>query len=169
MYEGQRATTGEKRVVNLTRSSFAGQHRYATITWSGDIGSSWETMRRQVPEGLNFSASGEPYWTFDIGGFFVAPGQDWFRCGDYPQRGEDLGYRELYTRWLELGTFMPMMRSHGTDTPREIWRFGEEGTPFYDAIAKFIRLRASLVPYIYSLAGRVTLHSGTFLTPLGLA
>lgn len=169
IYEGQRAATGEKRVVNLTRSSFAGQHRYATVTWSGDIGSSWETLRRQVPEGLNFSASGEPYWTFDIGGFFVAPGQDWFRCGDYPQRGEDLGYRELYTRWLELGTFMPMMRSHGTDTPREIWRFGEEGTPFYDAIAKFIRLRAALVPYIYSLAGRVTLHSGTFLTPLGLA
>lgn len=169
IYEGQRASGSEKRVINLTRSSFAGQHRYATVTWSGDIGANWETLKRQIPEGLNFVASGEPYWSFDIGAFFTAPGKEWFRCGDYPQGCEDLGYRELYTRWLQLGTFMPMMRSHGTDTPREIWRFGEEGTPFYDAIAKFIRLRSALVPMIYSLAGQVTLHDGTFLTPMGLA
>lgn len=169
IYEGQRKTTGEKRVVNLTRSSFAGQHRYATITWSGDIGANWETLARQVPEGLNFCASGEPYWSFDIGGFFVAPGKEWFRCGEYPEGCEDLGYRELYTRWLELGTFLPMMRSHGTDTPREIWRFGEPGTMFYDAIAKFIRLRMGLLPYIYSLAASVSMEGDTFLTPLGLA
>lgn len=168
IYEGQRAVTGEKRVVNLTRSSFAGQHRYATITWSGDIGSNWETLSRQTPEGLNFSAAGEPYWSFDIGGFFASPGRDWFRTGEYPQGNQDLGYRELYTRWLQLGTFVPMMRSHGTDTNREIWNFGEEGTPFYDAIAKFIRLRMALLPYIYSQAAAVTRRGDTFLTPLGL-
>lgn len=169
IYEGQRKTTEEKRVVNLTRSSFAGQHRYAAITWSGDIGANWETLARQIPEGLNFCASGEPYWTFDIGGFFVSPGQEWFRCGEYPEGCKDLGYRELYTRWLQLGTFMPMMRSHGTDTPREIWRFGEPGTPFYDTIAKFIRLRMKLLPYLYSQAATVSMKGVTFLTALGLA
>lgn len=169
IYEGQRKTTEEKRVVNLTRSSFAGQHRYAATTWSGDIGANWETLARQIPEGLNFCASGEPYWTFDIGGFFVSPGKEWFRTGEYPDGCEDLGYRELYTRWLQLGAFMPMMRSHGTDTPREIWRFGEPGTPFYDAIAKFIRLRMSLLPYIYTQAAAVSQKGDTFLTPLGLA
>ena len=169
IYEGQRGETEEKRVVNLTRSSFAGQHRYATVTWSGDIGSNWETLKRQVPEGQNFSAAGEPYWSLDIGGFFAAPGEDWFRTGEYPQGSQDLGYRELYTRWLQLGTFLPMMRSHGADTNREIWNFGEEGTPFYDVIAKFIRLRMELLPYLYSQAAAVTRRNDTFLKPLGLA
>lgn len=170
IYEGQRAETGEKRVVNLTRSSYAGQHRYATITWSGDVRANWETLARQIPEGLNFSASGEPYWNLDIGGFFAAPSKrEWYRAGAYPDGCEDLGYRELYTRWLQYATFLPMMRSHGTDTPREIWNFGEEGSPFYDAIARFIRLRMVLLPYLYSLAAQVSLRDGTFLTPLGLA
>lgn len=169
IYEGQRKTISEKRVVNLTRSSFAGQHRYATITWSGDIGASWNTLARQIPEGLNFCASGEPYWSLDIGGFFVSPGKEWFRCGEYSDGCNDLGYRELYTRWIQLGTFLPMMRSHGTDTPREIWRFGEAGTPFYDAIAKFIRLRMAMLPYLYSLAAAVSMRGDTFLMPLGLA
>lgn len=174
IYEGQRKTTDQKRVVNLTRSSFAGQHRYATITWSGDIGANWETLARQIPEGLNFMASGEPYWSLDIGAFFVSPasvfpGKEWFRTGEYPEGCEDLGYRELYTRWLQFGTFLPVMRSHGTDTPREIWRFGEPGTPFYDAIARFIRLRMAMLPYIYSQASAVTMEGDTFLTALGLA
>ena len=168
IYEGQRGTSN-KRVVNLTRSSYAGQHRYATITWSGDIASSWDVLARQIPEGLNFCASGEPYWSFDIGGFFVAPGGGWFRAGGYKDGVDDLGYRELYVRWLELGAFLPMMRSHGTDTPREIWRFGEAGEPFYDAIAKYIRLRSELMPYIYSTAADVCFDGGAFMTPLGLA
>lgn len=153
IYEGQRKTTEEKRVVNLTRSSFAGQHRYGAVTWSGDISANWETLSRQIPEGLNFCASGEPFWSLDIGGFFVAPGKEWFRRGEYPMGCEDLGYRELYTRWIQLGTFLPMMRSHGTDTPREIWRFGEPGTPFYEAIKKFICLRSRLLPHLYSQGG----------------
>jgi alpha-D-xyloside xylohydrolase len=187
IYEGQRNTQGGKRVVNLTRSSYAGQHRYGTITWSGDVSATWETLRRSIPEGLNFCAAGEPYWTVDIGGFFIRNDPAlWFWRGDYDAgcRGltaadalapdprdtgcTDLGYWELYTRWLQYGAFLPIMRSHGTDAPREIWRFGEAGTPFYDTIAKYIRLRYRLIPYIYSLAAQVTFNSYTLMRPLAL-
>lgn len=178
IYEGQRSGSTGKRVVNLTRSSYAGQHRYGTITWNGDVSATWETLRRCIPEGVNFCASGEPFWTVDIGGFFVDHWPDlWFWRGDYSDgcRGltsmdarepdpddtgcRDLGYWELYTRWLQYAAFLPMFRSHGTDASREIWRFGEAGTPFYDAIARFIRLRYEMQPYLYALAARVT-HSG---------
>ncbi len=175
IYEGQRAATNSKRVLNLTRSAYAGQHRYGTVTWNGDITATWETLRCCIPEGVNFCASGEPYWTVDIGGFFV--GNDpslWFWRGDFPDgcrgltdmnamvpdpndRGcQDRGYWELYTRWLQYAAFLPMFRSHGTDAAREIWRFGEDGTLFYDVIARYIRLRYELMPYIYSLAAAVT-------------
>lgn len=156
IYEGQRSTTEEKRVVNLTRSAYAGQHRYGTITWSGDIAAKWETLKKQIPEGLNFCVNGEPYWTTDIGAFFTKNKRDlWFWDGDYNEGCSDLGYRELYVRWLQYATFLPMFRSHGTDTPREVWRFGEPGSMFYDTILRFIKLRYRLMPYIYSLAGMV--------------
>jgi alpha-D-xyloside xylohydrolase len=187
IYEGQRRTTGAKRVVNLTRSSYAGQHRYATVTWSGDISATWETLRRSIPEGVNFCVTGEPYWTLDIGGFFIRSDPTlWFWRGDYEAgcRGltdanalepdpkdtgcTDLGFWELYTRWLQYAVFLPMFRSHGTDAAREIWRFGEEGTPFYDTIAKYIRLRHQLIPYLYSLAAQVTLNSTTLMRAVAL-
>jgi alpha-D-xyloside xylohydrolase len=187
IYEGQRQANPSKRVVNLTRSSYAGQHRYATTTWNGDITATWKTLRRCIPEGLNFCASGEPYWSVDIGAFFVNHDPSlWFWRGDYPQGtrgltpadalepdpsdtgGSDLGYWELYTRWLQYATFLPIFRSHGTDVPREIWRFGDEGSPFYDTIAAYIRLRYRLIPYIYSLAAQVTLNSYTLLRALAL-
>lgn len=152
LYAGQRAATGDKRMCNLTRSSYAGQHRYGTITWSGDVSATWEVLRRHVPEGMNFCATGEPYWSTDIGAFFPngnwAP---WFYEGDFDAGVEDLGYRELFVRWAQYGALLPMMRAHGTGTPREIWRFGEKGEPFYNAIEKAIRLRYSLVPYLYTL------------------
>jgi alpha-D-xyloside xylohydrolase len=187
IYEGQRRATPDKRVLNLTRSSYAGQHRYATITWSGDICATWETLRRSIPEGVNFCVTGEPYWTLDIGGFFINNDPAlWFWRGDYDAgcRGltdanatgpdpkdtgcTDCGFWELYVRWLEYGVFLPMFRSHGTDAAREIWRFGEAGTPFYDAIAKYIRLRYQLIPYIYSLAAQVTLNSYTLMRAVAL-
>jgi len=187
IYEGQRAVTDTKRVVNLTRSSYAGQHRYATITWSGDICATWEALRRSIPEGVNFCAAGEPWWTVDIGGFFIAHDPKlWFWRGDYSDgcRGltdmhalgpdphdsgcRDLGYRELYARWVQYAAFLPMFRSHGTDAAREIWRFGEKGTPFYDAIERFIRLRYELMPYIYSLAAQVTLRGCAMLRAVAL-
>ncbi|MDY4139226.1 MAG: glycoside hydrolase family 31 protein [Eubacteriales bacterium] len=157
VYEGQRCETSGKRVLNLTRSSWAGQHRYGTFVWSGDVSATWETLRRQVPEGLNYCATGESSWTTDIGGFFPQTWEgSWFARGDFEDGVDDPGYRELYVRWLQLGMLLPMMRSHGTGTPREIWRFGERGTPWYDAIEKAIRLRSRLVPYLYTLADACT-------------
>lgn len=187
IYEGQRRNTSSKRVVNLTRSSYAGQHRYGTITWNGDICGTWETLRRCIPEGLNFCATGEPYWTVDIGGFFIDHDPKlWFWRGEYSAgcRGltdmnalepdpndtgcRDLGYWELYTRWVQYAVFLPMFRSHGTDAAREIWRFGKEGAPFYDTIASYIRLRYRLIPYIYSLAAQVTFHSSSMIRAVAL-
>ncbi|MGN1018791.1 MAG: TIM-barrel domain-containing protein [Aristaeellaceae bacterium] len=157
IYEGQRGETSGKRVLNLTRSSWAGQHRYGAFVWSGDVSATWETLRRQVPEGLNYCATGECYWTTDAGGFFPQTWEHaWFAKGDFEGGVDDPGYRELYVRWLQLGLLLPMMRSHGTGTPREIWRFGEKGDPWYDAIEKAIRLRSRLVPYLYALADECT-------------
>ena len=187
IYEGQRQATSAKRVVNLTRSGYAGQHRYSTICWNGDICATWKTLRNCIPEGVNFCATGEPFWTVDIGGFFINNDPElWFWRGDYADgcRGltdmnalepdsadtgcRDLGFWELYTRWVQYAAFLPMFRSHGTDTAREIWRFGDEGNPFYDAIAKFIRLRYQLIPYIYSLAAQVTLNGTPMLRAVAL-
>jgi alpha-D-xyloside xylohydrolase len=167
IYEGQRAITQGKRVVNLTRSAYAGQQRYSTITWSGDISANWETLRRQIPAGLNFCVTGLPYWTLDIGAFFVRKKPElWFWCGDYEKGVDDLGYRELYVRWFQYGAFLPMFRAHGTDTPREIWRFGNPGESVYDTLVKYLHLRYRLMPYIYSLAGQVTHQSYTMLRVL---
>jgi alpha-D-xyloside xylohydrolase len=167
IYEGQRSTMSGKRVLNLTRSAYAGQHRYGTITWSGDTSANWETLQRQIPAGLNFCVTGSPYWTADIGAFFVKNKPElWFWSGEYDQGVEDLGYRELYVRWFQYAAFLPMFRSHGTDTPREVWRFGEPGDMMYDSLVKFLRLRYRLMPYIYSLAGRVTHEDYTLLRAL---
>ena len=159
----RRAEQDGKRVVNLTRSGYAGQQRYGAIVWSGDIGGSFEEMKKQIAEGLNFCASGLPYWSLDIGGFFPSHGGATYNCGVPYRALSDPGYRELYVRWLQFGCFLPVMRSHGTTFPREIWRFGEAGEPFYDAIEKFIRLRYTLMPYIYSTAWQVTAHDATFI------
>lgn len=180
MYENQRKAAPDKRVLNLTRSGYAGIQQYGTILWSGDISATWEVLRRNIVEGLNMSASGMPYWTLDIGGFFVLkenwrkrgcfcsddPNMKWFWAGDYEEGLEDIAYRELYVRWLEYGVFLPMFRSHGTDVPREIWNFGEPGQPYYEAIRQNIELRYRLIPYIYSLAGNVWLKDQTMLRSL---
>jgi alpha-D-xyloside xylohydrolase len=167
MYEGQRLVTTAKRVVNLTRSAYLGQQRYATVTWSGDIAASWDTFRRQIADGLNFCATGMPYWTLDIGAFFVQRKPEmWFWHGDYDAGVADLGYRELYVRWFQYGAFLPMFRSHGTDISREIWRFGEPGEVMYDTLVKFLHLRYQLLPYIYSLAGWSTQQDYTMLRAL---
>lgn len=166
VWEGQRASGSPKRVLNLTRSAWAGQQRYGTFAWSGDVNASWETLRRQVPEGLNFCASGLPYWTTDVGGFFAASREPWFWRGDFDAGVADLGYRELFLRWFQYATFLPMLRAHGSDTPREIWHFGEPGSPIYDTLVRFIRLRKALVPYLYAVAGAVHLDGYTMMRPL---
>ena len=158
-----------KRLVNLTRSGYIGSQRAGAILWTGDITAKWSTLAKEVPALLNFSAAGVPYITTDIGAFFVRNGNQWFWSGDFDGGVNDLGYRELYTRWLQFGTFLPMFRSHGTDTPREPWRFGEPGTPFYDAILSSIHLRYRLLPYFYSLAGAIHHEDASFIRPLAFA
>lgn len=150
VYEGQRAASSDKRVVILTRSAYAGQQRNATVTWSGDIQSKWEILQQQIPAGLNFVASGVPYWNTDIGGFF---GND----PDNPQ------FRELFTRWFQFGAFCPMFRVHGTDKPKEVWRFDPETQKI---LIDVINLRYHLLPYIYSVSWMVTNSGYTMMRPL---
>ena len=157
VYDHQRSVSSAKRVFILTRSAFAGQQRYGANTWSGDIVSSWKALREQISAGLNFSLSGIPYWNSDIGGFFL-----W----NFPKGLNDPNYRELYVRWMQFGGFCPMMRSHGTDAPREIYQFGRKGERIYDAIEKAITLRYALLPYIYSASWDVTAHQSTMMRAL---
>jgi len=159
----------EKRVCNLTRSAYTGQQRYGTIMWSGDIDAKWSTLREQISNGLNFCASGMPYWTLDVGAFFVKHSDIWYWKGDYNNTTEDLGYRELFARWYQWACFLPVFRVHGTDCRRELWYFGDKGEPFYDAIEKANKLRYELMPYIYSQAGKVWLEDGLMMKPLSFA
>ena len=162
VYQAQRSTQSDKRVFIMTRSSFAGQQHYGSNMWSGDVNSSWDMLRKQVPAGLSFSLTGNPNFNSDIGGFF---------CGAYNTRGPGSAprnpqYQELYLRWMQYGLFCPVFRSHGADAPREIWQFGKKGEPVYDAIEETIRLRYQLLPYIYSTAWQVTSNNESYLRPL---
>ena len=181
IYEHQRAACSTKRVANLTRSGSLGSQRYGTILWSGDIAATWDVLKHQIAEGLSMSMSGIPYWTLDAGAFFTgtlecwrrfinnpdAEGpQPWFWHGLFEKGVEDLGYRELYVRWLQLAAYLPMMRPHGTDTPREPWNFGEKGSVYYDTIVKYIEKRYAMLPYTYSLAWKVYREDYTILRSL---
>ncbi|MBN1184171.1 MAG: DUF5110 domain-containing protein [Bacteroidales bacterium] len=157
VYSNQRKASSDKRVFILTRSAFAGQQRYAANTWSGDVVASWDALRNQISAGLNFSLCGIPHWNSDIGGFFL-----W----DYKNPLTNADYRELYVRWLQFGTFCPMMRSHGADAPREIYQFGQKGDNIYDAIEKYINLRYLLLPYIYSVSWDVTANQSSMMRAL---
>jgi alpha-D-xyloside xylohydrolase len=152
VYAGQRRDAPEKRVFILTRSAFSGEQRYAAATWSGDIGSDWETLRRQIPAGLDYMAAGLPYWTTDCGGFFRPSGQY-----------TDAGYHELFIRWFEYATFCPLQRVHGYRTDTEFWRFG---TNVEQQAHRYLDLRCRLLPYIYSQAARVTFDGSTLMRPL---
>ena len=162
VYEKQRKESGEKRVFIMTRSSYAGHQHYGSNMWSGDVNSSWDMLRKQVPAGLSFSLTGNPNFNTDIGGFF---------CNAYNTRGpgsapQNPQFQELYVRWMQYGLFCPVFRSHGADAPREIWQFGKKGEPVYDAIEKQIRLRYRLIPYLYSTAWQVTSANDSYLRPL---
>ena len=153
VYEGQRKDRPDQRVFILTRSAFLGQQRYAAATWSGDIGNSWETLRRQVPAGLNFVAAGMPYWTTDTGGFFRPGG------GQY----QDKGFHERFIRWFQYSTFCPLQRVHGYQTDTEFWRYGSE---VEKEAKRYLNLRYRLFPYIYSEAARMTFQGTTLMRPL---
>ena len=169
IYNGQRGIDNNTRVFLLTRSGFAGLQRYSTATWSGDIATRWEDMKAQIAAGLNFAMSGIPYWTMDIGGFcvenrYVAGQQLWNNTktenADYKE------WRELNTRWYQFGAFCPLYRAHGQYPFREIWEIAPEGHPAYNSVVYYTRLRYSLMPYIYSLAGMTWLKDYTIIRPL---
>ena len=162
VYEAQRKESEKKRVFIMTRSAFAGQQHYGSNMWSGDVASSWDMLRKQIPAGLSYTLTGNPNFNTDIGGFF---------CGSYNTKGggsapRNPQYQELYVRWMQYGLFCPVFRSHGADAPREIWQFGKKGEPVYDAIEQMIRLRYRLIPYLYSTAWQVTSNNESYMRPL---
>ena len=173
IYNGQRSVwkgkANEPRVFLLTRSGFAGEQRFSTATWSGDIGTRWEDMRAQMTAGLNYSISGLPFWGMDQGGFcvenrYVAAQQLFDRTG---QENEDLKeWRELQTRWNQFGTFIPLFRSHGQWPLREIWNIAPDNHPAYQSFVYYDKLRYRLMPYLYSMAGWAHFKDYTLMRPL---
>lgn len=169
IYNGQREADTDRRVFLLTRSGFAGLQRYSTATWSGDIATRWEDMKAQISAGLNFSISGIPYWSMDIGGFCVEKRyENGFK--HYNKTGKENDdhkeWRELNTRWYQFGAFAPIFRSHGQYPYREIYNIAPEGHPAYKSIAYYTRLRYHLMPYIYTLAGMTWHDDYTIMRPL---
>ena len=160
IYNGQRSVwkgkDNEPRVFLLTRSGFAGEQRFSTATWSGDIGTRWEDMRAQMTAGLNYSMSGIPFWGMDQGGFcvenrYVAAQQIFNNTG---VENEDLKeWRELQARWSQFGAFIPLFRVHGQWPTREIWNIAPDNHPAYKSFVYYDKLRYRLMPYLYSLAG----------------
>jgi alpha-D-xyloside xylohydrolase len=153
VYEGQRKTTSEKRVCIITRSAFLGQQRYGTINWSGDVGGNWDAYRKQIVAGLNYSITGMPYWTTDIGGFFRP---------DKSQYTDEM-YQELLIRWYQWGAFNPIFRIHGFQSETEPWHYNQK---VQEDMQKMLNLRYRLLPYIYSEAWQVTKNGSTIMRPL---
>ena len=154
VYDHWRAATDRKRIFILTRSAFLGQQRNATTIWSGDVMGTFFDFRKQIAAGLNFEVSGIPYWTTDIAGY------GW----PYERDTRDPSYQELYTRWYEFGVFCPIFRTHGhrVNNTNEIFSYGPQ-TP---TLIAYDKLRYRLLPYIYSLAWRVTNDDYTIMRPL---
>ena len=140
------------------RNGFAGLQRYSTATWSGDIGTSWTDMRMQMAAGLDFSMSGIPFWGMDIGGFSV--------MGKFYDKANEGEWQELQTRWHQFGTFVPLFRTHGQWPRRELWNIAPEGSPAYESILWYMKLRYRLMPYLYSLAGAVNREDYTIMRGL---
>ncbi|MFL5741546.1 MAG: TIM-barrel domain-containing protein [Flavisolibacter sp.] len=160
IYEGQRASNPNARVFILTRSAFAGSQRYAAATWSGDISSRWHEMKNQISAGVNFSMSGIPYWTMDIGGFAVERRFEHLNDQDLDE------WRELMTRWYQFGAFVPLFRVHGQFPYREIFNIAPESHPAYQSMLFYDHLRYRLLPYIYSLAGKAWQNNYTLMRGL---
>ena len=169
IYNGQRSVNPNQRVFLLTRSGFAGEQRYSTATWSGDIGTRWEDMRAQMTAGLNYSMSGLPFWGMDQGGFCVE-NRYMQAQSEYERTGvenEDLKeWRELQARWSQFGTFIPLFRVHGQWPLREIWNLAPENHPCYQSFVYYDKLRYRLMPYLYSMAGWVHLKDYTMMRGL---
>ena len=169
IYNGQRSVNPNQRVFLLTRSGFAGEQRYSTATWSGDIATRWEDMRAQMTAGLNYSMAGLPFWGMDQGGFcvenrYVAAQQEFDKTG---KENADLKeWRELQARWNEFGCFVPLYRTHGQWPTREVWNIAPADHPAYKSIVFYDKLRYRLMPYLYSMAGMVHFKDYTMMRGL---
>ena len=173
IYNGQRSLfkgkANEPRVFLLTRSGFAGEQRYSTATWSGDIATRWEDMRAQMTAGLNYSMSGVPFWGMDQGGFcvedrYVAAQQEFDKTG--AENSDLTEWRELQTRWNQFGCFIPLYRAHGQWPLREVWNIAPEDHPCYQTIVYYDKLRYRMMPYLYSMAGWAHLKDYTLMRAL---
>jgi alpha-D-xyloside xylohydrolase len=160
IYEGLRETKPDQRVFILTRSAFAGSQRYSAASWSGDIGSRWEEMKLQIPAATNFSISGIPYWTMDIGGFALE------RRYEHPNARDLDEWRELNTRWLQFGAFVPLFRVHGQFPYREMFNIAPDNHPAYQSMLWYNKFRYRLMPYIYTLAAKTYYDNYTIMRPL---
>ena len=169
IYNGQRSVNPNQRVFLLTRSGFAGEQRYSTATWSGDIATRWEDMRAQMTAGLNYSMAGLPFWGMDQGGFcvenrYVEAQQEFDKTG---KENADLKeWRELQARWNQFGCFVPLYRAHGQWPLREVWNIAPADHPAYKTIVAYDKLRYRLMPYLYSMAGMVHLKDYTMMRGL---
>ena len=152
VYDGLRKDDPNRRGMIFTRSGFSGIQRYGSVLWSGDVGNDWQTFRYQISSGLNFVATGLPWWTYDAGGFF--------RPGD---QHTNVDYIERMIRWIQAGTFLPLMRVHGYMSDTEPWRYGKDAQRI---ITDYIRLRYRLLPYIYSETAKVSMEGSTLMRPL---
>ncbi len=170
-YNGMRADMKERALI-LSRDSYLGAQHNGAIFWSSDISPNWDTLKRQVPTGINFVASGMPYWSTDIGGWQGLPSRhipihppllDPSDARDNVGNYDD--YPELYTRWFEYGAFQPNFRSHGTRPHNEVWSYGKQAEPILE---KYLRLRYQLMPYIYSLGWQAHETGAPFMRGLFL-
>ena len=169
IYNGQRSVNPNQRVFLLTRSGFAGEQRYSTATWSGDIATRWEDMRAQMTAGLNYSMAGLPFWGMDQGGFcvenrYVAAQQEFDKNGT--ENADLKEWRELQARWNQFGCFVPIYRAHGQWPLREVWNIAPADHPAYKTIVAYDNLRYRLMPYLYSMAGMVHLKDYTMMRGL---
>ena len=169
IYNGQRSVNPNQRVFLLTRSGFAGEQRYSTATWSGDIATRWEDMRAQMTAGLNLSLAGHPFWGMDQGGFcvenrYVKAQQEFDKTGN--ENADLKEWRELQTRWNQFGCFVPLYRTHGQWPTREVWNIAPADHPAYKTIVAYDKLRYRIMPYLYSMAGMVHLKDYTMMRAL---
>lgn len=155
IYDGYRRDEPNERALILSRDGYLGVQHNGAMVWSSDIFPTWDTLKRQVPTGLDVTASGLNYWSNDTGGWQGLPA---VHHGPHPPLldpsdarnnvGGDEDYPELYTRWFEYATFLPIMRTHGTRRYNEVWSYGKQAEPILE---QYLRLRYTLMPYIYSL------------------
>ena len=172
LYDGFRKDEPNRRALILSRDAFTGAQANGTIFWSSDIYPTWDTYRRQIPTGLNFTASGMAYWSNDTGGWQELPK---VHHPAHPPLidpsdaratvGGDDDFPELYTRWFQYATFLPIMRTHGSRPYNETWSYGKQAEPILE---KYLRLRYELMPYIYSLGYKTWQTGAPFMRALPL-